>query len=245
MKGSAHRSQADGSSPDDARVAAALTSSLERRTRTVLARPDADQLLLRLEHRGASQRRRLVAGAVVVVALGAIAGYLVGSSKTATQPASVVALDDGAPGARPSDTSLPTRDLEPRNVDAAIAAIDQAFHAAFDGGVPDAVRRAATQSGPLLDELRRETLALAQTRGFTSDELAGISIEVLETKFVDRTHGVVRFTLTIPGRGAVLTDQTGYAIFEAGRWRVSLRTACDLLSLSGLGRPCPPGIRAG
>jgi len=129
------------------------------------------------------------------------------------------------------------------NADTAIVAINQSFHDGFDGAAPDAVRQAAVQSGSRLEALRREALATAEGRGITSAELTGITIEVLDTSFVDRTHAVVHFTLTIPGRGPVLVDQVGYAVVDDGRWKVSLRTACDLLSLSGLGRPCPPTDR--
>jgi hypothetical protein len=220
---------------NDAELADALSSSLERRADRVQARPDAAHLLARFERRVAVQRRLLLGALVVVLAVGAGAGYLAGSSGTRTDRAAIVALDDGAPGAQPTGSPI-----EPEDVDAAVAAIDQAFHAVFDGGVPDDVRRSATQGGAVLDGLRRETLAIAESRGYTADDLAGISIDVYGTTFVDRTHGVVHFTLSVPGHGVVLKDQIGYAIFEAGRWRVSLRTSCDLLSLSGLGRECPP-----
>jgi hypothetical protein len=49
----------------------------------------------------------------------------------------------------------------------------------------------------------------------------------------------VTFTLTIPDHGAVITDRVGYAVFEDGRWKVALRTACDLVSLSGPSEQCP------
>ena len=80
----------------------------------------------------------------------------------------------------------------------------------------------------------------AHERGYTDEELSGKTIAVLNTHFVDPTHAVVHFTLSIPGRGAVLVDQAGYAVREDGRWKVALRTACDILSLSGLSQQCPP-----
>jgi hypothetical protein len=63
---------------------------------------------------------------------------------------------------------------------------------------------------------------------------------VLGTSFIDETHAIVRFTLTVPGHGAILTDRVGYAVIDGGRWKVALRTVCDLLSLGGLSGQCPP-----
>ena len=63
---------------------------------------------------------------------------------------------------------------------------------------------------------------------------------MLDTAFIDASHAVVHFTLTIPGHGPILADRVGYAVLTDGRWKVALRTACDLLSLDGLGRTCPP-----
>ena len=205
---------------NESEIAAALSSSLERRS--------------------ARDRRRLLGALVVVLAVSGGIGYAVGASHDRSNTAAIVALDDGAPAAQPSDPVI-----EPKNVDEAVAEITRAFHDAFDGGVSDEARRAATQGGALVDDLRREALTIAQSRGITTEELAGISIEVLGTTFVDRTHGVVHFTMTVPGRGAVLADQIGYAVFDGGRWRVSLRTTCDLLSLGGLGAQCPPPAPAG
>jgi len=166
--------------------------------------------------------------------LASIAGYVAGHSNAPTETA-VVALNDGVPDDTSGDAVI-----EPVNVDAAVAAITQAFHDAYDGGTPDAVRRAAIQGGSKLELLRREALASIELRGYTATELAETTIEILGTTFVDRTHAVVHFTFNIPGHGAVLVDQVGYAVFDNSRWQVSLRTACDLLSLSGLGRQCPP-----
>ena len=49
-----------------------------------------------------------------------------------------------------------------------------------------------------------------------------------------------QFSLTIPGHGEILRDRVGYAVLVDGRWKVALRTECDLLSLNGLGAQCPP-----
>jgi hypothetical protein len=212
----------------------ALARSLHRRVRRIGPRPNLEALLARLEDRATRQRRLLLVGLVAVLVLGGIVGYAVGTDDARTETA-IVALNDGVPDA-PSGAPR----IEPDDVDAAVAAITQAFHDGFNGGIPDATRRAAVQGGPELEGLRRDALASAALRGFTAEQLAGTTIEILGTTFVDRSHGIVHFTLTVPGIGPVLVDQVGYAVIDGGRWKVSLRTACDLLSLSGLGQQCPP-----
>lgn len=218
----------------DADTGNALARSLQRRTQRVDPRPSLETLLGRLDRRMTKQRRLLAAALVVFLAVGAVVGYAVGES-SAPRTTAVVALNDGVP-----DPSAGIPAIEPENAPAAIAEIDQAFHDAFDGGTPVALRWAAVQSGSKLEGLRRAARATAESLGFTAAELDSILIETRDTSFVDRTHAVVRFTMSIPDRGPVLVDQVGYAVVDNGRWRVSLRTACDLLSLSGLGRPCPP-----
>jgi hypothetical protein len=215
-------------------TADALAASLRRRAQRIDPRPNLEVLLARLDQRVTRHRRVLGAGLVAVLAVGGLVGYALGSS-SAPETTAVVALNDGVPDAASNAPAI-----EPENVGAAVIAINQAFHDAFDGATPAATRLAATQNGAQLEALRREAVASAQRFGFSPVELTGITIEVSEPTFVDRTHAAVRFTLTVPGRGPVLVDQVGYAVVDAGRWKVSLRTACDLLSLSGLGRPCPP-----
>jgi hypothetical protein len=80
----------------------------------------------------------------------------------------------------------------------------------------------------------------AQRYGYTSEQLAGTSVTVLGVVFIDEAHAAVRFTITVPEHGDVLVDRVGYAFFDSGRWKVALRTACDLLSLNGLRQQCPP-----
>ncbi|HEY8215789.1 MAG TPA: hypothetical protein VIH82_01555 [Acidimicrobiia bacterium] len=218
----------------DATTGRSLGRSLKRRAQRVDARPNLEVLMGRLDRRMTRQRNVLLAGIAAFLVIGGVVGYAVGSASS-PESARIVALNDGVP-----DPTSDTPAIEPDNVPEAVAAIDEAFHEAFEGGTPVTVRWAAVQSGSRLESLRQDALAAAQRFGITPAELAGSTIEVRDTSFVDRTHAVVHFTITIPGRGPVLVDQVGYAVVDAGRWKVSLRTACDLLSLSGLGRACPP-----
>jgi hypothetical protein len=215
----------------------ALGLSLKRRAHHVDPRPNLEGLLARLDRRVTRHRRVLAVGLVAFLAVGGLVGYEVGTSSVETTTA-IVALNDGVPDPESREPAI-----EPENAPLAILAINQAFHDAFDGVNSEAVGLAAVQSGPQLAALRHQARALTLSRGITPAELDSITIEVLDTSFVDRTHAVVHFTLTIPGRGPLLVDQVGYAVVDGGRWKVALRTVCDLLSLSGLGRPCPPDTR--
>jgi hypothetical protein len=220
---------------NDDDLAKSLARSVDLRVRNVSARPDVADLFARVGRRSSRQRRWLVGGLLAVLALGGVGGYLIGHTGRDSAPAAVAVPGEGLP---PVDASNPA--LEPADIVAARAAIAQAFSDAYAGGVPEDVRNAAIQDGSKLLTLRRESLAYAARYGYTSEQLAGSSIAVLGVTFIDEMHAAVRFTITIPEHGDVLVDRVGYAIFDGGRWKVALRTACDLLSLGGLRSSCPP-----
>jgi hypothetical protein len=213
-----------------------LTRGISRAVADRMARlkpkPDVQKVLQRLE-RSATRRRRAMGGlAVFAVVVAGLLGYAVGQHSEPTVES--LRVSDGVPGAA---TGAP---IDPEDSALATAAIVKAFHDAYDGGSPHEQRNAAVQDGKRLEPLRAEAIELAVQRGFLAEQLAQESIEVHDVSLVDRTHAIVRFTISIPPRGPLLVDQIGYAVQEDGRWKVSLRTQCDLLSLGGLGKPCPP-----
>ena len=144
---------------------------------------------------------------------------------------------ESATASRPPRRAPP---IDPEDSASRLPRSSKAFHDAYDGGSPHEQRNGAVQDGKRLESLRAEAIDLAVQRGFLAEQLARETIEVHDVSLVDRTHAIVRFTISIPPRGPLLVDQIGYAVQEGGRWKVSLRTACDLLSLGGLGKPCPP-----
>jgi hypothetical protein len=148
----------------------------------------------------------------------------------------VAERSDGTPPATSPDATL----VEPVDPVAARGAIVAAFQDAFDGTSSPAAKDVAIQDGAQLDQLRRDVLVYAQRFGYTADQLVATKITVLDVSFIDETHAAVRFTLSVPGRGDVIVDKVGYAVLDGGRWKVALRTACDLLSLDGLVGRCPP-----
>jgi hypothetical protein len=220
----------------DEEIASALGRSIARRVRTVDPRPDADELLSRIDARTHRNRGFIAAAICATLLIGGLAGYAIGrSNDRGNGTPSIAALDDGV--APPTPSSIP---YEPADIETAKTAIAAAFHAAYDGPVTESQRGDALQDGALIAGLRNESKARAEQFGYTAEQLAGTSIEILDTAFIDETHAVTHFTLSIPGHGQVLTDRVGYAVFIDGRWKVALRTSCDILSLNGLGRQCPP-----
>jgi hypothetical protein len=220
----------------DIELASSIARSVEHRVGALSPRPDVEDLLARMGRRASRQRRSFVAGLVVALVAAGFAGYLIGTANEDSGTGAVVAAQsDGLPS--PEASSLA---LEPADAEAARAAITQAFHDALTGSTPDSTRSAAIQDGESLQALRGEVVMYAQRYGYTSEQLAGTSITVLGIAFIDEQHAAVRFTVSVPDHGDVLVDRVGYAFFDRGRWKVALRTACDLLSLNGLHRQCPP-----
>ena len=218
-------------------TADALKRSLDQRTRRVDPRPDVDELLRRLQVRASRRQHLAVLAIVLVLVVGSVVGYLVGQSSTdgRTDSVSIAARNS-------TETSAPSADtpLQPADVGAAMSAIGTAFHDGFDGASPDSARIAATQGGPELVQLWHDASVFAARFGYTPEQLAGTTIVVRDISFIDATHAIVRFTLSIPDHGDVMVDRIGYAVFTDGRWKISSRTACDIVSLTGALKDCPP-----
>lgn len=214
---------------------AELSTGIRRRVARVNPRPDEGRLLRELERRGARQRRVFAAAAAGVLTAGLAVGYAIGAS--GSPDTDVVAVRGRAPTTPPEQL-----DIEPSDVDAAVAEIGRAFQDAWAGSSTDEQHRDAVQGGDEIEHLRKRAAEVAQALGVTTEQIAGVTVEVVDTSFIDPAHAVVRFILTIPGRPSYL-DKVGYAVHVDGRWKVSLRTACEILTLSGLGDPCPEPVR--
>ena len=220
---------------NDDELTRGLERGMQQRVRHLAPRPDVDELLARSERRRVRQRGGWIAALVVALLVGGAGGYLWADARDSSTNPSIAVLNDGVRG---DDGS--SAEYEPVDVAGARNQIEAAFHAAFDGDVPLAERLAAIQDGPSLRNLLIAAAKNALSYGYTREQLAGARVAVAGVKFIDATHAVVQFTLTIPGHGDVLRDRVGYAVIDENRWKVSLRTECDLLSLNGLQMPCPP-----
>ncbi|MFE6285055.1 hypothetical protein [Streptomyces sp. NPDC057877] len=79
-------------------------------------------------------------------------------------------------------------------------------------------------------------------RAFSGDERGGqVQAEVTKVEFTSATEADVTYTLTLKGATA-LPDASGTAVEEDGTWKVSAKTLCALVNLSGNGSASPvPG----
>ncbi|MER6676439.1 hypothetical protein [Streptomyces sp. NPDC000983] len=79
-------------------------------------------------------------------------------------------------------------------------------------------------------------------RAFSGDERGGqVEAQVTEVAFTSPTGADVTYTLTLNGATA-LPDAAGTAVEQDGTWKVSARTLCALVQLSGNGSASPvPG----
>jgi hypothetical protein len=220
---------------DDAQLAHSLDVGVEARAADARMRPNVDDLFRRVEQRSARDRRLRSGLLVVVLAVGGLAGYAIGRDDAGSDAPAVAVASDGA-----FDRAPRVAALNPVDVEAARRGVEQAYETAYSGSLPDAEQNAAIQDGASLGPLQRDAIAIAAGRGYTEEQFAGTAVDVLDVQFIDEDHAVLRFTLSIPGRGDVLVDRVGYAVRLDGQWKVALRTACDLLSLGGARRPCPP-----
>lgn len=107
------------------------------------------------------------------------------------------------------------------------AAIDAAFHTAFDTGIPDEERFAAVEDGPELLEAGREAVANYPQAADS------ISITVHSIDVVAPDRATVVFELFYQ-EAQLLGPQTGEAVLVEGQWKVSRETRCALIRQAGV-----------
>ncbi len=218
---------------DDDELGARIGRSVDARVRRVRADSDADDLLARSVELQRRQRRRLAVGsavALVVVALGAFAlGTTVADRDDRDNDVAAVVIPR-SPGI--ADVYAPAELAK------AGAEISAAYHDVF-GPAGDEAKAGAMQLGADLLPLLHRSSEIAQRFGYTQDQLAGNVVTVSDPSFIDATHAIVRFSITIPGHGTVVADRTGYAVKVDGRWQVAARTVCDIVWPGTTSPACP------
>ncbi len=79
-------------------------------------------------------------------------------------------------------------------------------------------------------------------RAFSGDERGGqVQAEVSRVRFTSPTEADVTYTLSLKG-APVLPDASGTAVEQDGTWKVSAKSLCALVQMSGNGSASPiPG----
>ena len=214
----------------DDELGARLGRSVDTRVRRVRADSNLDDLLTRSEELRHRQRRRFTAGTTIVVLVVAVAAFAVGTA---------VSDGDGDTTAVVIPRSSGVADIyAPGDLAKAGVEIAGAYRVVF-GLADDRAKAAAIQLGSDLIPLLHRSKEIGARFGYTEDQLAGNVVTVSDPSFIDATHAVVRFSITIPGHGTVVKDRIGYAVQTDGRWQVAARTVCDLVWPAGTWAACP------
>ncbi|MER6449954.1 hypothetical protein [Streptomyces venezuelae] len=166
-------------------------------------------------HPRAPARAAACAAAAVLLALPAAVGWspAAAAGVPAQPPAAVVVLQ-GAEG--PADPA------------AAKEQIEKNWTAFFDPKTPTDEKAELLQHGDLLKVL---------LDGFSAGaEAAKASAAVTGVTFTSPTEAAVTYDLKV-GDETVMSAGKGNAVFEDGTWKVSLKTLCALVDLSGAEAP--------
>jgi hypothetical protein len=214
----------------DDELGARLGRSIDTRVRRLRARNDLDDLLARSEARHRRQRRQFAVGTAIAVLVVAIGAFVVGAATSdegvdttaVVIPRSPDVADIYAPG-----------DLARAGVE-----IARAYRTVF-GPASDPAKAESIQLGSDIIPLLHRSKKIATRFGYTEDQLAGNVVTVSDPSFIDATHAVVKFSITIPGHGTAVKDFIGYAVQTDGKWQVAARTVCDLVWPSGTWAACP------
>jgi hypothetical protein len=155
-------------------------------------------------------------------------------------PALVACSDDEGGG---GDATPPTPTVErteppeqspaasaPADVGAAETEIKQNWQRFFDPATSMEDKQTVLENGERMAPV---------LRAFSGDERGGqVQAKVSEVEFTSPTEANVTYDLTLKGATA-LPNASGTAVEQDGTWKVSAKTLCALVQLSGNGSPVP------
>ncbi|MFD5162692.1 hypothetical protein ACFWMJ_32320 [Streptomyces hawaiiensis] len=153
----------------------------------------------------------------------------------ALAPALAACSDDSGGGE--STPPTPTADrttsapaTAPADRAAAEAEIRQNWQKFFDPKTSTEDKQAVLENGDRMGPV---------LRAFSGDERGGqVQAQVTKIEFTSATGADVTYTLTLKGATA-LPDASGSAVEQDGTWKVSAKTLCALVQLSGNASPIP------
>ncbi|WP_200305980.1 hypothetical protein [Streptomyces adelaidensis] len=157
-------------------------------------------------------------------------------------PALAACSDDSGGG---GDTPLPTPSVErttsepadpstsaagPADEAAAEQEIKENWRKFFDPATSTKEKQAVLENGEEMGPV---------LKAFSGDERGGqVEAEVQKVAFTSATGADVTYTLLLEGATA-LPDAAGTAVEQDGTWKVSVKTLCGLVTLSGNATPGP------
>lgn len=139
--------------------------------------------------------------------------------------------EQAAPGTSPSSAaSSAAAAAGPADAAAAEAEVKAAWEGFFDGAAP------ATGKAALIE--RAADLAPALQLAGADPNAAKVTAAVKSVSFTSPTEAMVTYDLASAGT-VVLPDAQGKAVLEAGAWKVSAQTFCQLAALRSQGAAVP------
>jgi hypothetical protein len=214
----------------DDELGAQLGRGIDARVRRLRPADGVDDLLARSEALRRRQRRRFALGTSVALLVVAVGAFALGSS---------VSDGGGDTTAVVIPRSPPAADIySPADLERAGTEIASAYREVF-GPADDRAKVDAMQLGAQILPVLHRSTEIARQFGYTEDQLAGNVVTVSDPSFIDATHAIVRFSITIPDHGTPVKDRIGYAVQTDGRWQVAARTVCDIVWPGTTSPACP------
>jgi hypothetical protein len=141
-----------------------------------------------------------------------------GGGSESTPPTPTAERTTSAPASAPADRA------------AAEAEIRQNWQKFFDPKTSTEEKQAVLENGDRMGPV---------LQAFSGDERGGqVQAKVTKVEFTSATGADVTYTLTLKGATA-LPDASGSAVEQDGTWKVSAKTLCALVQLSGNASPVP------
>lgn len=141
-----------------------------------------------------------------------------GGGSESTPPTPTAERTTSAPASAPADRA------------AAEAEIRQNWQKFFDPKTSTEEKQAVLENGDRMGPV---------LQAFSGDERGGqVQAKVTKVEFTSATEADVTYTLTLKGATA-LPDASGSAMEQDGTWKVSAKTLCALVQLSGNASPIP------
>lgn len=148
-----------------------------------------------------------------------------GGGGNETPPTPTVEQTERTEGAEQSPAAT-----APPDVGAAETEIKQNWQKFFDPATSTEEKQAVLENGDRMGPV---------LQAFSGDERGGqVEAKVSKVEFTSPTEANVTYDLTLKGATA-LPNASGTAVEQDGTWKVSVKTLCALVQLSGNGSPVP------